>query len=101
MARREGCGPMGITVRRESVRVRMMARSPEDSFTTRSIVGRAEGSDVSKRIAAGVAPTLMGLSMRRLEMSTGMTRLAALSATYILPESALMRALVGAEPRSI
>ena len=83
------------------MRVRMTARSPEDSFTTRSIVGRAEGSEVSKRMAAGVAPTLMGLSMRRLAMSTGMTRLAALSATYIRPESALMSASVGAEPRSM
>jgi len=86
---------------RESVRVRMMARSPEDSLTTRSMAGRAAGSELSKRMVPGVAPTLMGLSMRRLEISTGTTRLAALSATYILKESRVMMALAGAEPRGM
>src|SRR6516164_6881631 len=39
----------GIMVRSESVRVLRTARSPEPSFTTRSIVGFAPGSVGSKR----------------------------------------------------
>ena len=57
---------MGIMVRRLSVRVRMMARSPEDSLTTRSMVALAPDSEGSKRMAAGSAPTLMGRPRRRL-----------------------------------
>src|SRR5271167_1524376 len=64
-ARRWGCEPTLIIVRRESVRVRITARSPEPSLTTRSMAGDAPGSVGSKRMAKGEATTLMGRPMMR------------------------------------
>ncbi len=84
------------------MRVRIMAMSPEDSLATRSIGDFAPRSVGEKRMKLGQAPTEIGrASMRRLRTSTGMTREAARSETYISEASELMMAKAGAEPRSM
>jgi len=83
------------------VRVRITAMSSEDSSTTRSMGGLASGSVSVKRMAEGAAPTVVGRATRRLRMSTGMTRPATRSVTYMAEASSVMMALVGAEPRSM
>ena len=100
-ARRWGCEATGMRVMRESVRVRMTARSEEDSSTTRSMGGCAPGSVGEKRMTEGKAPTVMGLPTRRLRTSRGMTRPAARSATYISAASGARMPLAGAKPRSM
>jgi hypothetical protein len=86
---------------RESVRVRITARSAEDSSTTSSMEGVSSGSEGTKRIAYGETPTEMGLATRRLRMSTGVMRPEARSATYMRPASLERTAEEGAEPRSM
>ena len=100
-ARRWGWEPTGMRVMRESVRVRMIARSAEASSATRSMAGLASGSEGAKRMAEGEAPTSTGLATRRLRISTGVTRPAARSATYMRPASLERMAEAGAEPRSM